>query len=72
MRIQEERYNTITVKEKVSTQEVIWMGEAPAYMVLQGPPATGGPHIGSPGNMFWIDNVELIYQYGRSKDKSSA
>ena len=75
MRIQvEERYTLNSKGKSVPIQEVGWAepGEAPTHMVLQFTSSHGGAYIGSPGNTFWIDNVELIYLYGRSKDKSPA
>ncbi len=64
MRIQvEERYTLNSKGKSVPIQEVGWAepGEAPTHMVLQFPSSHGGAYIGSPGNTFWIDNVELIY-----------
>lgn len=64
MRIQvEERYTLNSKGKSVPIQEVGWAepGEAPTYMVLQFTSSHGGAYIGSPGNTFWIDNVELIY-----------
>ena len=64
MRIQvEERYTLNSKGKSVPIQEVGWAepGEAPTHMVLQSTSSHGGAYIGSPGNTFWIDNVELIY-----------
>ena len=64
MRIQvEERYTLNRKGKSVPIQEVGWAepGEAPTHMVLQFTSSHGGAYIGSPGNTFWIDNVELIY-----------
>ena len=64
MRIQvEERYTLNSTGKSVPIQEVGWAepGEAPTHMVLQFTSSHGGAYIGSPGNTFWIDNVELIY-----------
>lgn len=64
MRIQvEERYTLNSNGKSVPIQEVGWAepGEAPTHMVLQFTSSHGGAYIGSPGNTFWIDNVELIY-----------
>ena len=64
MRIQvEERYTLKSKGKSVPIQEVGWAepGEAPTHMVLQFTSSHGGAYIGSPGNTFWIDNVELIY-----------
>lgn len=64
MRIQvEERYALNSKGKSVPIQEVGWAepGEAPTHMVLQFTSSHGGAYIGSPGNTFWIDNVELIY-----------
>ena len=64
MRIQvEERYTLNSKGKSVPIQEVGWAepGEAPTHMVLQFTSSHGGAYIGSPGNAFWIDNVELIY-----------
>ena len=64
MRIQvEERYTLNSKGKSAHTQEVGWAepGEAPTHMVLQFTSSHGGAYIGSPGNTFWIDNVELIY-----------
>ncbi len=64
MRIQvEERYTLNSKGQSVPIQEVGWAepGEAPTHMVLQFTSSHGGAYIGSPGNTFWIDNVELIY-----------
>lgn len=64
MRIQvEERYTLNSKGKSVPIQEVGWSepGEAPTHMVLQFTSSHGGAYIGSPGNTFWIDNVELIY-----------
>ena len=64
MRIQvEERYTLNSKGKGVPIQEVGWAepGEAPTHMVLQFTSSHGGAYIGSPGNTFWIDNVELIY-----------
>ena len=35
--------------------------ETPTHMILQFTSSLGGAFIGSPGNTFWIDNVELVY-----------
>ena len=64
MRIQvEERYTLNSKGKSVPIQEVGWAepGEAPTHMVLQFTSSHGGAYIGSPGNTFWMDNVELIY-----------
>ena len=64
MRIQvEERYTLNSKGKSVPIQEVGWAepGEAPTHMVLQFTSSHGGAYIGSPGNTFWLDNVELIY-----------
>ena len=64
MRIQvEERYTLNSKGKSVPIQEVGWAepGEAPTHMVLQFTSSHGGAYIGSPGNTFWIDNVELIH-----------
>ena len=64
MRIQvEERYTLNSKGKSVPIREVGWAepGEAPTHMVLQFTSSHGGAYIGSPGNTFWIDNVELIY-----------
>ena len=64
MRIQvEERYTLNSKGKSVPIQEVGWAepGEAPTHMALQFTSSHGGAYIGSPGNTFWIDNVELIY-----------
>ena len=64
MRIQvEERYTLNSKGKSVPIQEEGWAepGEAPTHMVLQFTSSHGGAYIGSPGNTFWIDNVELIY-----------
>ena len=64
MRIQvEERYTLNSKGKSVPIQEVGWAepGEAPTHMVLQFTSSHGWAYIGSPGNTFWIDNVELIY-----------
>ena len=64
MRIQvEERYTLNSKGKSVPIQEVGWAepGEAPTHMVVQFTSSHGGAYIGSPGNTFWIDNVELIY-----------
>ena len=64
MRIQvEERYTLNSKGKSVPIQEVGWAepGDAPTHMVLQFTSSHGGAYIGSPGNTFWIDNVELIY-----------
>ena len=64
MRIQvEERYTLNSKGKSVPIQEVGWAEpcEAPTHMVLQFTSSHGGAYIGSPGNTFWIDNVELIY-----------
>ena len=64
MRIQvEERYTLNSKGKSVPIQEVGWAepGEAPTHMVLQFTSSHGGAYIGSPGNTFWTDNVELIY-----------
>lgn len=64
MRIQvEERYTLNSKGKSVPIQEVGWAepGEAPTHMVLQFTSSHGGAYVGSPGNTFWIDNVELIY-----------
>lgn len=64
MRIQvEERYTLNSKGKSVPIQEVGWAepGEAPTHMVLQFTSSHGGAYIGSPGNTFWIDNIELIY-----------
>lgn len=64
MRIQvEERYTLNSKGKSVPIQEVGWAepGEVPTHMVLQFTSSHGGAYVGSPGNTFWIDNVELIY-----------
>ena len=64
MRIQvEERYTLNSAGKSVPIQEVGWAApdETPTHMVLQFTSSHGGAYIGSPGNVLWIDNVELIY-----------
>ena len=54
MRIQvEERYTLNSKGKSVPIQEVGWAEQFTS--------SHGGAYIGSPGNTFWIDNVELIY-----------
>lgn len=64
MQIQaEERYTLNSKGKSVPIQEVGWAtaGEVPTHMVLQFTSSHGGAYVGSPGNTFWIDNVELVY-----------
>lgn len=64
MKIQvEERYARNSRGESVPIQEIGWgkADDTPTHMVLQFTSSHGGAYIGSPGNMMWIDNVELLY-----------
>ncbi len=47
----------------VLVRETGWAaaGETPTHMLLQFSSSHGGAYIGSPGNTFWVDNVELVY-----------
>lgn len=49
--------------ESVKIQEVGWADtdEKPTHLLLQFCSSHGGAFIGSPGNTFWVDNVELVY-----------
>ena len=35
--------------------------EAPTHLILQFTSSLGGAFVGSPGNTFWVDNVNLVY-----------
>lgn len=64
MRIQDEERYTLNSKGKsVPIKEIGWAAEndAPTHLILQFISSHGGAYIGSPGNTFWIDNVELVY-----------
>lgn len=49
--------------ESVKIQEVGWAApdEAPTHLLLQFCSSHGGAFVGSPGNTFWVDNVEMVY-----------
>lgn len=49
--------------ENVEIKEVGWAapGENPTHMMLQFSSSHGGAFVGSPGNVLWVDNVELVY-----------
>ena len=64
MRLQvQERYAVNSKGESVPIQEVGWgtAGDEPTHLQLQFTSSHGGAYIGSPGNSFWIDNVEFVY-----------
>ena len=64
MRLQvQERYAKNSKGEMVPVTEVGWGTEedVPTHLLLQFTSSHGGAYVGSPGNTFWIDNVELIY-----------
>ena len=44
-------------------KEVGWASanEKPTHLILQFTSSLGGAFVGSPGNKFWVDNVELVY-----------
>ena len=49
--------------EVVPIQEVGWAGpdEKVTHLVLRFSSSHGGAYVGSPGSIFWIDNVKFIY-----------
>ena len=49
--------------ESVLIKETGWAAanETPTHMMLQFSSSHGGAFIGSPGNIFWVDNVKLVY-----------
>ncbi|MDR0938746.1 MAG: PCMD domain-containing protein [Mediterranea sp.] len=64
MRLQATENFTVNSKgESVPIHEVAWGGptDVPTHLCLQFASSHGGAYIGSPGNTFWIDNVELVY-----------
>lgn len=64
MRLQvQERYAVNSKGESVPIQEVGWgtAGDEPTHLQLQFTSSHGGAYIGSPGNFFWVDNVEFVY-----------
>lgn len=64
MRLQvQERYAVNSKGESVPIQEVGWgtAGDEPTHLQLQFTSSHGGAYIGSPGNSFWVDNVEFVY-----------
>lgn len=58
-----EFYTTNSKGKSVPIKEVDWAApnEAPTHLILQFASSHGGAYIGSPGNSFWVDNVELVY-----------
>lgn len=64
MRLQvQERYAVNSKGDSVPIQEVGWgtAGDEPTHLQLQFTSSHGGAYIGSPGNSFWVDNVEFVY-----------
>lgn len=64
MRLQvQERYAVNSKGESVPIQEVGWgtARDEPTHLQLQFTSSHGGAYIGSPGNSFWVDNVEFVY-----------
>ena len=61
----EERYATNSQGESVPVKEIGWAeeGDEPTHMVLQFTSSHGGAYIGSPGNTFWIDNVNWYINF---------
>lgn len=49
--------------ESKPIQEDGWASadETPTHLILQFTSSLGGAFIGSPGNTFWVDNVEMVY-----------
>ena len=50
-------------EESKLIQEIGWAeaDEKPTHALLQFTSSLGGAFIGSPGNMMWVDNVEMVY-----------
>jgi len=64
MRLQEEvRYTRNSKGESVPIREVGWAdpSETPTHLILQFSSSHGGAYVGSPGNTFWLDNIQLVY-----------
>lgn len=64
MRLQvQERYAVNSKGESMPIQEVGWGSatDSPTHLQLQFTSSHGGAYIGSPGNSFWVDNVEFVY-----------
>lgn len=64
MRLQEEvRYTRNSKGESVPIREVGWAdaSETPTHLILQFSSSHGGAYVGSPGNTFWLDSVQLVY-----------
>lgn len=59
----EERYALNSKGKSVPIKEMGWgtANDFPTHMILQFTSSHGGAYIGSPGNMMWVDNVELVY-----------
>jgi len=49
--------------ENVLVKEIGWAESTavPTHLMLQFSSSHGGAFVGSPGNTFWIDNVQLVY-----------
>ena len=56
-------YTTNSKGEMVPVQEVGWAeaGEKVTHMLLKISSSDLGPYLGTVGSVFWVDNVELIY-----------
>ncbi len=59
----EERYALNSQGKNVVIQEIGWAeaDEEPTHLILHFASSHGGAYIGSPGNTFWIDNVNLVF-----------
>ncbi len=59
----EERYALNSSGKNVPLTEVGWAEEGvePTHIILHIASSHGGAYIGSPGNTFWIDNIQLVY-----------
>ena len=56
-------YTTNSKGKMVPVQEVGWAeaGVKPTHLVLKISSSDLGPYIGTVGSVFWVDNVELVY-----------
>ncbi|MCC8171702.1 MAG: PCMD domain-containing protein [Parabacteroides sp.] len=58
------RYTQNSRKESVPVKEVGWgsSDDEVTHAILQFTSSHGGAYIGSPGNTFWVDNVQFVYE----------
>lgn len=60
----EARYAFNSLGKNVPIKEIGWgnADDEPTHLILEFLSSHGGSYIGSPGNMFWIDNIGFVYE----------